>query len=286
MTKSAIRMKLRHLLTVLLNCFNCVICLMQMSNNYDLITEIHVPMFSSITTADRIYFSEYKSYFAFSVKGCREAFVSLLSNKRRIYEIALGREHDRRSTLRKIRRSGWDVHMGGTLDCNKFSPFYVTWKSGKVKVGQGLAAGKNEILSIEDNPVHPIDEITMEASYADLYYIIENGMSVFYIDKWNRTHEHPIGELMHKTLDSCKLNAMILIAWYICYESGQILIWKPWFYLSHFYVQQVVNILDKYKLKGPRHDWGCLFTISFLPKVYKSRVWHHPKSGQPYLSWL
>ena len=52
-------------------------------------------------------------------------------------------------------------------------PFYVTWKNGAVKVGKGLIAGNDEILSLEDNQIPSIDDVRIEAGSADLTYIIE-----------------------------------------------------------------------------------------------------------------
>ena len=40
-------------------------------------------------------------------------------------------------------------------------------------------AGTDEILSFRDNPLSPVDEVKLEASGAELYYIIEEGKFYF-----------------------------------------------------------------------------------------------------------
>ena len=93
-----------------------------------------------------------------------------------MYELGLGRGNNGWSSLRKKGRSGYyPTHWAPAIDCNKYVPFYITWKNGEVVVGKGLYVGKDEILSLGDNPLSSIDEVKLEASGAELYYIIEEG---------------------------------------------------------------------------------------------------------------
>ena len=92
-----------------------------------------------------------------------------------MYEIKLGTYYNRRSTLSKVGRSGWPVtHWKATLDCKKVIPFYISWGNGKVQVGKG----KDRILSLNDNTVPPINDVTVEAGDDELYLIIQEGMLI------------------------------------------------------------------------------------------------------------
>ena len=145
------------------------------------ITEIRVPPFSAINAAERGYIAlKFRPMFAFSVKGCRDAFITLWNKSRRIYEVGLGKGNNKLSTLNKIGHIGLTDYANSYLDCKKFVPFYITWANDTVRVGKWLTAGKNEILSLQDNPVSPIDAVTIESRDKELYYIIEEGMSVCY----------------------------------------------------------------------------------------------------------
>ena len=140
-----------------------------------LISELHIKPGTPFRAAEHNYDVDIKTSFPLSVKGCREAIVTLWSNREPMYEIKLGTYYNRRSTLRKVGRSGWPVtHWKPTLDCKKVIPFYISWGNGKVQVGKG----KDEILSLYDNPVPPIDDVTVEAGSDELFLIIEEGMSV------------------------------------------------------------------------------------------------------------
>ena len=137
------------------------------------LAEIYVPRYTAVSATERSYNTKGKTMFAFSVKGCREAHITLLHDNRRIYDIGLGKDGNAKSTLSRIGHYGWAVYRKPTLDCMKFMPFYVTWNNGEVKVGKGLTIGKNEILSLEDNQIPSIDDVRIEAGSADLTYIIE-----------------------------------------------------------------------------------------------------------------
>ena len=145
------------------------------------ITEIRVPPHSSVSTREHGYNAEGKTLFVFSVKCCRDAWVSLWNNGKMVYKLGLGRGNNGWSSLIKNGRSGWyPYHWGSVIDCNKYMPFYITWKNGLVDVGKGLTVGKDEIMSLGDNPLSAIDEVKLEASGAELYFTIEDGNYILF----------------------------------------------------------------------------------------------------------
>ena len=147
---------------------------------YTYITEIRVPPHTTISTTEYNYNAEGKTLFVFSIKGCRNAWVSLWNNGKMVYELGLGKGNNRWSSLIKNGRSDlYSQHIGPVIDCNKYMQFYITWKNGFVDVGKGLIAGKDEILSLWENPLSSIDEVKLSASGAELHFIIEEGKFYF-----------------------------------------------------------------------------------------------------------
>ncbi|CAC5387239.1 unnamed protein product [Mytilus coruscus] len=111
---------------------------------------------TSILLADTgVFRSEYKS-FLFSVKGCRDARLKLLSHEtevRQHYEVLIGGWGNTKSTLHmKIK----DVHTimdecnSSEMDCDVYKQFWISWDQGLIKVGRGNAIGDDVFLLYKD----------------------------------------------------------------------------------------------------------------------------------------
>ncbi|XP_052078515.1 uncharacterized protein LOC127716368 [Mytilus californianus] len=128
-------------------------CLMSVGTTTQL--SVTTTAIDSMLLADTgVFRSEYKS-FLFSVKGCRDAHLKLLSHEtevRQYYQVLIGGWGNSMSMLSIIMDGITNVDSSNSseMDCDVYKQFWISWDQDVIKVGRGNATGDDVFLLYED----------------------------------------------------------------------------------------------------------------------------------------
>nr|XP_022343555.1 uncharacterized protein LOC111136752 isoform X1 [Crassostrea virginica] len=105
-------------------------------------------------------FIRQEKYIQFKVKGCNDAHLILSENRNdsfQSYEIVIGGWGDTTSVIRSCRQCQHRaVKYHTPISCTEYKPFWVSWRNGTIRVGEGQEVGTGVFMEWTDPNPHPV----------------------------------------------------------------------------------------------------------------------------------
>lgn len=106
-------------------------------------------------------FIRHEKYIQFEFKGCNDAYL-ILSEQRnssiQSYEVLIGGWRNGLSVIRKCRQCNSITNASHSpLSCTEYRPFWVSWRNGTIRAGEGREVGKSTFMEWSDRTPHPVN---------------------------------------------------------------------------------------------------------------------------------
>lgn len=102
-----------------------------------------------------------EKYIQFDIKGCNDAHFILSEHRNdsfSSYEIVIGGWGNTQSVIRDCKQCiSKATASHSPLSCTEFRPFWVSWGSGTIRVGEGREMGTGTFMEWSDPTSHPVN---------------------------------------------------------------------------------------------------------------------------------
>ena len=140
-------------------------------------------------------FIRQEKYIQFKVKGCNDAHLILSENRNdsfQSYEIVIGGWGDTTSVIRSCRQCQHRaVKYHTPISCTEYKPFWVSWRNGTIRVGEGQEVGTGVFMEWTDPNPHPVKFIGF-SSWSDhpTQWMFQKGIHVAWNAKQSMVYVH------------------------------------------------------------------------------------------------
>ena len=111
-----------------------------------------------------------RDYYTFKVKACKDVRIKLSTRfgvtDTNTYEIIVGADNNQKTEIIPDPESSHkeSANTADVLDCDTYTPLWVAWRYGTLRVGSSAYVWENELLSYTDSNPSEINAVWMETA--------------------------------------------------------------------------------------------------------------------------